>query len=172
MAENAPNRIWLHELSELLTWYEENLCAVGARDPRDHFVKFSPERFPHLIKLRRKGSTKEVKNPLKQVNAIRDKKKGNADFGGYECERAQTFPWILPAIQRPTKILELVAQSLIGDEKAGDVLYVKEFDNTQRRYRFKIVVCRKVGPKLLVPVTCHPRDHARYPPTQYRQIWP
>jgi hypothetical protein len=172
VAEIAPNRIWLHELSELLAWYEDNLCAVGARDPRDYFVKFTPERFPHLIKLRRKGSNKEVNHPLRQVTAIRNGQKGNADFGGYECERAQTFPWILPAIMRPTKILQLIAQPLIGGEKSGDMLYVKEFDNTQRAYRFKIVVCRSVGARLLVPVTCHPRDHARYPPTQYRQIWP
>lgn len=172
VAEIAPNRIWLHELCDLLAWYEANLCSVGARDPRDYFVKFTPERFPHLIKLRRKGSNKEVKTPQKQVIAIRNGLKTNIDFGGYDCERAQTFPWILPAILRPTKILELTAQPLIGEEKAGDVLYVKEFENTQRRYRFKILVCRTVGTKLLVPVTCHPRDHARYPPTHYKQVWP
>jgi hypothetical protein len=172
VAEIAPNRIWLHELVDLLSWYEANLCAVGARDPRDSFVKFSPDRFPHLIKLRRKGSEQEVNKPQKQVIAIRNGEKSNADFGGYDCERAQTFPWIPPAILRPTKILELIAQPLIGEERSGDILYVKEFDNTQRRYRFKIVVCRRVGPNLLVPVTCHPRDHGRYSPLLYRQIWP
>ena len=172
MAEDAPNRIWLHQLIDLLAWYEANLGAVGARDPQGNFVMFSPDRFPHLIKLKRKGSKKGVNRPQKQVIAIRNGTKTNADFGGYECERAQTFPWIIPAIERPTKILELIAQPLIGEEKVGDILYVKEFNNTQRGYRFKIVVCRKAGRNRLVPVTCHPRDHDRYSPAVYRQIWP
>ena len=127
MAELAPDRIWLHQLADLLKWYEDNFCAVGVQDPLDNFVKFTPERFPHLIKLRKKGSEKEVDNPQKQVIAIRSGLKNNGDFGGYDTERAQTFPWLKCAIERPTKILELTAQPLIGREKSGDVLYVKEF---------------------------------------------
>jgi hypothetical protein len=143
VAETAPDRIWLHQLIELLAWYEANLCAVGVRDPLDNFVKFTPERLPHLIKLKRKDSNKEVKHPLKQVNAIRSGAKTNADFGGYDAERAQTIPWIIPAIKNPTKIFELISQPLTGPEKSGDTIFLKEFTNTQRGYRFKAVVCRR-----------------------------
>ncbi len=171
MAERAPDRIWLHELHDLLAWHEANLCANGIRDPRNFFVRFSPEHFPHLIKLLRKGSEKEVNSPQKQVNAIRAGTKTNADYGGYDGERAHALPWIVATIQRPTKILELSAQPLIGTPKAGDTIYIKEFEQTQRRYRFQVVVCRKVGAALLVPVTCHPRDHGRYP-SHYKIVWP
>lgn len=171
MPDRPPTRIWLHELSELLAWYEENLCAHQIRDPRNHFVKFSIERFPHLIKLLRKNG-KEVNEPQKQVKAIKEGRKVNADFGGYDEHRAQTLPWIRPTIETPTKIMELGAQPLIGDPKAGDTLYIKEFDLRGYHARFRVLVCKRVGQYLLVPVTCHPRDHGRYSPDLYRQVWP
>jgi hypothetical protein len=171
IVEAPPRRIWLHELCELLEWYERNLCAAELRDPRGHVVKFGIERFPHLIKLYRKGSQELVPRPTKQALAIKAKTKGNNDFGGYDTERAQTLPWVVPVILRPTRILELMSQPLTGEEKSGDTLYVKEFHPTGRKYRFKILVCRRVGKELLVPVTCHPRDHGRYP-KHYRQVWP
>jgi hypothetical protein len=171
LIEEAPNRIWLHELSEILNWYEQNLCAHKLTDPRGHSVGFSLERFPHLIKLLNKNSTREVEKPQKQALAIRDGRKNNRDFGGYDAERVQTLSWISAMILRPTRILELTAQPLVGQEKPGDTLYVKEFRNTGRKYRYKILVCRRVGAKLLVPVTCHPREHDRYP-KQYRQVYP
>jgi hypothetical protein len=171
LAECPPDRIWLHDLRAMLEWYEQNLCGVELKDPRDHIVRFSIERFPHAIKLLQKNSTREVNNPGKQALAIKAGNKTNVDFGGYDTERAQTFPWVIPIIQRPTKILELRAQPLVGPEKAGDTLYVKEFHPTGRKYKFKVLVCRRVGAALLVPVTCHPRDSDHYPP-HYRQVWP
>jgi len=155
----------------MLEWYEVNLCAVELKDPRGHIVRFSVERFPHAIKLLQKNSTKEVNSPKKQALAIKAGTKTNADFGGYDTERAQTLSWAIPIIQRPTKILELRAQPLIGVPKAGDTLYVKEFSPTGRKYKFKVLVCRRVGATLLVPVTCHPRDSDHYP-QQYKQVWP
>jgi hypothetical protein len=171
LAERPPDRIWHHDLRAMLEWYEQNLCNVKLVDPRGHTVRFSIERFPHSIKLLRKNSTLEVNNPKKQALAIRAGAKTNADFGGYDTERVQTFPWVIPIIQRPTKIFELRAQPLIGPDKAGDTLYVKEFDPTGRKYKFKVLVCRRVGATLLVPVTCHPRDSDHYP-AHYNQVWP
>jgi hypothetical protein len=167
--ERPPQRIWLHELRDILAWYEQNLCAVELRDPRGHIVRFSLERFPHFIKLEPKAG-KALRKAQKHVSEIKDGSKCNADFGGYSEERVQTLPWIIPIIARPTKILELAAQPLIGDKKAGDTLYVKEFQRAGPQYRFKVLVCRRVGKTLLVPITCHPRDHDRF--TNYRQVWP
>ena len=168
--EAAPNRIWLHELHELLAWYETNLCDVDLIDPRGHKVSFSLEHFPHLIKLLQKGSDREVNKPRKQAQAIKARTKGNVDFGGYETERAQTLPCIAAIILRPTKIMELITQPLAA-QKAGETLYVKEFTNMNRRYKFKVMVCRRVGKTLLVPVTSHPRDHDRFG-QNYQQVWP
>ena len=67
--------------------------------------------------------------------------------------------------------MELIAQPLLGDRKAGDTLYIKEFDLGGYRSRFRVLVCKRVGERLLVPVTCHSRDHGRYPPGLYRQVW-
>lgn len=169
--EVAPDRIWLHQLCDLLAWYETNLCSKTLVDPRGCRVSFSIERFAHSIKLLNKSSRREVDNPKKQAQAIKEGRKTNADFGGYSTERAQTLTWIEPTILRPSRILELTAQPLIGPQKPGDTLYVKEFSNTQRRYRFKVLVCRRVGTVLLVPITCHPRDHGRYP-NHYKQVYP
>jgi hypothetical protein len=167
--ERPPQRIWLHDLREILAWYEQNLCAVELRDPQDHVVRFSLERFPHFIKLEPKGGG-ELKKPRKQVEAIKSSTKSNADFGGYSADRVQTLPWVTAIIARPTKILELASQPLIGDKKAGDTLYVKEFQRIGPKYRFKVLVCKRISNTLLVPITCHPRDHDRF--TNYRQIWP
>lgn len=68
-------------------------------------------------------------------------------------------------IERPTKILKVSGLF----EKAGDTLYVKEFDKPG--CRFKVLVCRTVGRNLLVPVTCHPRDHDRYG-KDHKVVWP
>jgi hypothetical protein len=173
MADAAPHRIWLHELRELLEWYETNLVAVGARDCIGNFVMFTPDRFPHFIKLCSKNNpAKEVKKPQKEVIAIREGRKTNADYGGYHSERAQTMPWVIPAITAATKIMRLVAQPLVGEEKTGDLVYLKEFENTHRNYRFKAVVCRKIRSGVYVAITSHPRNHARYAPSVYRQVWP
>jgi len=138
--EAPPPKIWLTDLREMLLWYEENLCKPDFRDPRGHRVLFSPERFPHLIKLLRKDSSQEVKEPKKVVQAIRNGIKSNVDFGGYDAERFRGLSWMPAIIRRPTKILEVV-QDLFT--KPGDTLYLKEFD--KRGYRFKVLVVEESG---------------------------
>lgn len=170
-AELAPNRIWHHQLCDILNWYEINLCAPVLKDPLGRIVRFSPERLPHLIKLLRRGSDDPVTRPLKQVNAIRSGAKDNSHFGGYHEDRVHTLPWAIPTILRPTKIYELVEQPLIGPEKVGDTIYLKEFSNTQRRYRYRVLVCMTVGQSLLAPISFHPRERDNYS-NQYKQIWP
>ena len=170
--EVAPARIWLHDLREMLAWYEKNLCEPEFLDPRGHRVQVTPERFPHCIQLLQKNSTFEVNNPQKHVLAIKEGTASNEDFGGYDTERAQTLGWIPYVIQRPSRILELITQPLIGKKKAGDTLYIKRFCNTKSSPRYKRLVCRRVGPQLLLIITCHPDDHDNYSPKLYRQVYP
>ena len=164
--EKPPSRLWHTELCDLLHWYEGNLCAPQLIDPRGCRVVFSLERFPHLIKLLRKDSSKEVLEPQKQASAIRDGSKRNCDFGGYNTDRAQTLAWIPPIILRPSMIVEVVERTIW--EKPGDTLYLKQFDKPG--YRYKVLVCRTVGEKRLAPVTCHPKENARLSKA-YRITW-
>src|ERR1035437_828781 len=170
--ETAPARIWLHDLREMLAWYEQNLCEVEFRDPRGHRIVFTIDRFPHLIKLLQRNSNLEVAHPQKHALAIKRGAKKNQDYGGYEIERAQTLSWMAATIQRPTRILELIAPPLVEPKKAGDTIYIKQFDGTKRGYIFKILVCRRVGAALLVPVSCRPQNNDNYSPKQYRQVYP
>ena len=151
--EIPPERLFISDLGELLHWYERNLCGEVIRDPRGHRVKFDAERFPYLIKLRNKSGGK-LKKPLKAVEKIRRGALSNKDFGGFEPERAQTLPWLLPTITRPTFILKNQHLFIPGDE-----LYAKEFD--KEGYRYKILVCRRVSDRLLVPITSFPRTKLR-----------
>jgi hypothetical protein len=162
-----PGRLWCTELSDLLRWYEENLCKAEIIDPRGHRVLFSLERFPHCIKLLKKDSLREVENPQKVALAIQEGRLKNSDFGGFDYERAQTLTWIPEIIRGPTKILEVVERTIW--EKPGDTLYVKEFD--KRGYKYKLAICRKAGKRLLVPVTSHPREHDRFSKA-YAVVWP
>jgi hypothetical protein len=166
-AEAPPSKLWKYELADLLQWYEENLCHPELRDPRGFRIHFGPERFPHLIKLLKKGSSKEVEKPDKQTKAIRSKLKVYADYGGYDTERAQTLPWIIPMILRPTMILEVIEKTLW--EKPGDTVYVKEF--AKGGYTHKLLICRTVGPMRLAVVTCHPRSDFRVGKA-YKVVWP
>jgi hypothetical protein len=161
-----PGRLWHQELCDLLGWYEENLCHADLIDPRGHRVIFSLERFPHCIKLLKNGSLDEVSKPQKVAIAIREGRAKNADFGGFDHERAETLTWIPEIIRSPTKILEVVERTIW--EKPGDTLYVKRFN--KRGYPYKVLVCRKVGNQLLAPVTSHPRDHDRYSKA-YAVVW-
>jgi hypothetical protein len=161
-----PNRLWKHQLPEMLAWYKENLCDVDLRDPRDNRLIFSLERFPHMIKLLRRGSDLEVERPQKVIRAIMEGTKSNGDFGGYDEERAQTLTWIPLIISEPSMILEVVEKTLW--EKPGDTIYVKEFD--KRGYRHKILVCRTVGTSRLAPITSHPRTDGKFS-TAYKIVW-
>jgi hypothetical protein len=162
-----PAKLWKPDLRDILFRYEENLCNADLIDPRGMRVKFAPERFPHLIKLMDAASGQEVRKPQKEVEAIRNGLKGNADFGGYDIERAKTLPWILPLISEPSSILEVAEPTLW--EKPGDTLIVKEFEKPG--YRKKVLVCRRVASGLLVPITSHPLNKDRFGKS-YKVVWP
>ncbi len=171
MVEAAPARIWLHELRDMLAWYEQHLCAPVFTDFRGHRVQFRSESFPHLIKLLQKGSNREVNNPKKHIELIRSGRTTYADYGGYQPYRVQRFTALPIIIANPCKVLELVAKPIIG-KRTGDTLYIKEFSNVPRACRFEILVCRRVAADRLEVVTCHPQDHGNYSHFQYTQIYP
>jgi hypothetical protein len=75
-------------------------------------------------------------------------------------------------ICRPTRILELIAQPLVGQKKTGDTLYIKQFANTKREYRFNVLACLRLNPALLVPITRHPQAHDHFSGKIYKQVWP
>jgi hypothetical protein len=171
--ETAPARIWLYELRDMLKWYEENICSVEFLDPRGHQVKFPVERFLHLIKLQEKGTRVEITDDIqKHIEAIRGGCNTLADYHGCELYRFQTFPQLEATVRRPTKILELIARSLVGPKRTGDTLYIKQFSNTSLNCRFKILVCRRVGDRLLSAIACHPQSHGNYSPREYKQVYP
>jgi hypothetical protein len=162
-----PHKLWKPQLKDILAWYEENLCELELFDPRGKMVKFSPERFPHLIKLMDAESGQEVRRPQNVIEAIRSGEKCNDDFGGFDDERAKTLPWIPIVVKEPSQILEVVEPTLW--EKPGDTLIVKEFE--KQGYRNKVLVCRRVGSGLLVPITSHPSDKKGFGKS-YKKVWP
>jgi hypothetical protein len=166
-ASRPPQQLWKTQIEDILAWYEENLCGVELYDPRGKRIKFSPERFPHFIKLLDPVTRKDVSRPQKEVEAIRLGKKGNADYGGYDGERARTLPWIPSIVQEPSQILEVAEPSFWG--KPGDTLIVKEF--VKWGYRRKILVCRTINENLLVPITSHPSDKKSLGKA-YKVVWP
>lgn len=163
-----PQKLWSIDLCDILTWYENNLCSECLADPRGKEIFFSPERLPHLIHLLNPVSKKEVKGAQKEVEAIREGRKTNADYGGYDPERAQTLSWLPILIREPTQILQVAEQTLW--EKPGDTILVKEFD--KHGYRQKILVCRTVGANRLTVVTSYPRDHRKRFNKAYQKVWP
>jgi len=160
--EKAPARLLVHGLGELFRWYETNLCGRTLLDPRGHTVVFDPGRFPYLVKLRNQRGGK-VSKPLKVVNKIKCNQLSNEDFGGFDPERAQTLPWLIPMILRPTLIVANLHLYVPGDES-----YIKEFD--KEGYRYKTLVCRRISERPLVPVTSFPMSKLKL--EKRSVIWP
>jgi hypothetical protein len=146
-----PARVTVTDLRDLLQIHDE-MVAEDLRDPRGHRVLLQSERFPHLIDLKEQ-SGRDLRQPKKEVELIRTGKKTNSDFGGYQKERAETITWIRATVRFPTM---LVIRSLIPGIHAGRELYYKEFDYFGKK--LALLVCRRVGPELLVPVTWYSRD--------------
>jgi hypothetical protein len=150
MVEKPPPKLLISELDDLLEWYEINLCTRTLNDPRGHQVRFDVGRFAYMIKLRTTKGTK-VKKPRRIAEGIKSGKYTNTDFGGFDAERAQTLSWIPAVVLRPTLIATNKNLLIPGDE-----LYVKEFDKSG--YRYKVLYCKRVSNRLLVPVTSFPRS--------------
>ncbi len=172
LVEAIHPRILLHELRDMLHWYEEQICSATFVDPRGHRVQFRPEQFPHLIKLLQKGSQREVNNPQQHILDIKNGRKANADYGGYQPYRFQRLTSIHAIIARPDEILELIARPIVGKKRSGDTLYIKEFRCVPPGCRFEVLVCRRVTENRLEAITCHPQNHGNFSRSQYKRIYP
>jgi hypothetical protein len=148
--ERPPLKLLISDLSELLDWFESNLCNPCLKDPRGHQVKFDCSRFAYMIKLLNAGGEKVTK-PARIADKIRNGKLSNADFSGFNGERAQTLSWIPSMILRPTLIARNKSLLVPGEE-----LYIKEFDKDG--YRYKVLYCKRMSPNLLVPISSFPRE--------------
>ncbi len=147
-----PARVTAVLLNDLLAIYEE-LGTREIRDPRGHKVSFSSaERFPHMIELKEQNG-KDIRKPQKEVEKIKSGEKSNENYGGYHAERAATLSWIPMTVQFPTMI---VVRSVLPNLYPGNELYYKNFEKFGGK--MAVLVCRRVGPTLLVPLTWYPID--------------
>lgn len=160
--EKPVPKLQIYDLLDLLEWWESNLCGQQFIDPRGWEIRFSVERFPHFIKLL-KESGRDVDRPQNEIEDIKKKIKSNGDYGGYQQERAATLSWLPQMIKRPTFIVENA-----GLFRGGDTLYIKEFD--KQGYKYKVLVCRTIKEGLLVPVTSHPKEKAKF--AKDKILWP
>jgi hypothetical protein len=135
-----------------LDFYEAELCNKEIVDPRGHRVAFSLERFAHIIDLKKPGGG-DVTEGQKEAMKIKNREKNNSHYGGFQQERAQTLSWIASIIRFPT-IIQI--RAFVPGLHPGRELYYKEFDGVG--YNRTVVVCKRVGPALLAPVTYFPRD--------------
>lgn len=149
-----PPRCTATALRDLLAIYEEfgnqDIC-----DPRGHRVLFTAlERFPHMINLKEPNGIADLRAPQREVEKIKRGEKDNAHFGGYHTLRAETLTWIPVTIKFPTVIA--VRSFLLPNSRPGNELYYKEFERFGGN--MTVLVCRRVGPQALVPVTWYPID--------------
>jgi len=151
-AVTPPAKCTATALRDLLAIYEE-LGARDIRDPRGHRVLFTAlDRFPHMIELKEPDGKTAVRQPQREVAKIKSGEKDNSHHGGYQATRAETLTWIPPTVMFPTVIT--VKSSLLP--RPGNELYYKHFDKFGGK--MTVLVCRRVGPELLVPVTWYPID--------------
>src|ERR1700726_55922 len=89
----------LDSIQNVLQWYEQNLCNVDLRDPRDFRVRFQPEHFIHHIKL----ATKYGSEPKNRPQTLEEIKSGKLHFveGRYNPQRASEIPWAVELATEP-----------------------------------------------------------------------
>jgi hypothetical protein len=151
-AVSQPPRCTATALCDLLGIYE-GFGPQDIRDPRGHRVLFTAlDRFPHMIELKEPDGKTDLRQPQREVEKIKRGGKDNSHFGGYHALRAATLTWIPATVKFPTVIA--VRSSLLS--RPGNELYYKHFDNFGGN--MTVLVCRRVGPHLLVPVTWYPID--------------
>ena len=139
----------LDDTRELLRWYRLNLCEIEIRDPRGHRVRFLPENFVHLIKLRNKYD----QEPKNAGLALQEIERGRIKFvaGRFDPQRASELSWIANLVVAPWRIVE--NWQTLG---RGDEAYIRNF-GTDESPVFRVLVCEVIG-KLRQAVTVFPRE--------------
>ena len=157
-----PTPLALSSIQEILDWYEQNLCRVELRDPRGYRVRFKPENFVHLIKLKNKYR-KEPRNLRLVLEKI---KAGELHFvaGRFDPQRTAELSWASEIAVNPGNIC--TNWQALG---RGNEAYVKDF-GTGGATRFRVLVCKVVGVTRHV-VTIFPRERIAESELRMR-VWP
>ena len=127
----------LTSIQDTLQWYEENLCNVDLRDPRNFRVRFRCEHFIHHIKLMNKYG-QEPRNRGTTIEEIRTGKLRFVD-GRYSPQRTAEIPWAVELATHPDFICPNWQALGSGDEN-----YVRNF-GTESAPQWRVLVCKVVG---------------------------
>ena len=146
----------------LLEWYRINVCNTEITDVRGHRMKFLPENFIHLIKLRNKFG----KEPRNASLALKDIVRGRIVFkaGHFDATRAKELSWAKLIVQKPDRI----CANWKADGHSGEA-YIKNF-GTLEVPRYRVLICEIHGTQRR-PVTIFPRDHITGKEL-YTKVWP
>jgi hypothetical protein len=146
----TPPLLRVTTLSDLLRWYEMNLCGQELVDPRGMRVRFQDTDFVHLIKLTNSYG-KEPKNRRMTIEQIRS---GRVSLipNRMDIRRAQELSWARSIIESPTMIVP--NWQIMGRANPGDA-YIKNFGTLRPVYR--VLVCGHAGLRRHA-VTIFPRE--------------
>lgn len=124
-------------IQDALEWYEQNLCNVDLRDPRNFRVRFKREHFIHHIKLKNKYG----EEPRNRRRAIENIRSGAISFvdGRYNPQRVVEIPWAVELAIQPTYICPNWQALGTGGEN-----YVRNF-GTETMPQWRVLVCKVVG---------------------------
>jgi hypothetical protein len=147
---------------ELFEWYRINVCETEVTETRGHRIKFLPENFVHLIKLKNKYG-KEPKNARKTLEEIR---RGRIQLktGQFDAQRASELSWACLIAREPDRI----CVNWKADGHSGEA-YIKNF-GTAGCPKYRVLICEIHG-TIRRPVTIFPRDHVTGKEL-YTQVWP
>jgi hypothetical protein len=148
-----PDTLPLNSLVEIFDWYRTNLCTTRLEDPRGFRIRFVPETFVHLIKLKNKFG-REPKNARMTIDQIR---RGRIKLreGNHDAQRACELSWARLIVTEPDRICVNWKENNVTSGEA----YIKNFGSTQSP-KFRILICQVHGTSR-DPVTIFPREEIR-----------
>jgi hypothetical protein len=159
---SVPETLPLDSMLTLFEWYRTNVCETEITEVRGFRIKFLPENFIHLIKLKNKYN-KEPKNARLALDEIR---RGRVNFkaGQFDPQRAKELSWASLIAREPDRI----CVNWKADGHSGEA-YIKNF-GTLEYPRYRVLICEVLGTQRR-PVTIFPRDHITGKEL-YTQVWP
>lgn len=157
-----PALLPLHDMRELLRWYQLNLCDAVILDPRGFRVRFLAANFVHLIKL----TNKYGEEPRNARKALEEIGRGRIKFtaGRFDSQRASELSWVRLLASDPWRIVP--NWQALG---RGDEAYIRNF-GTPENPIYRVLVCEITGTIRQV-VTVFPRERISNSDI-FEVIWP
>lgn len=152
----------LDSISDLLDWYCLNVCAAEINDCRGFRVKFLPENFIHLIKLKNKFG----KEPRNARMALEDIRRGRIRLkaGQFSPQRAEELSWAVLTAREP----DVICVNWKADGHSGEA-FIKNWGSSQEP-RYRVLICEVHG-TVRRPVTLFPREAFRGH-EMLTKVWP